>query len=49
VSLQEEKNGGQDFFALRLWDIAGNIATTNRIMEKWKSQLNSAGQKGPEK
>lgn len=31
-----------------LGDIVGNLATTNRIMDKWISQLNSAGQTGPE-
>ena len=40
--------GQMEFSPSDFGDILANLATTNRAMDKWMSQLNSAGQKGPE-
>jgi len=40
--------GRTEFSPSDFGDILANLATTNRAMDKWMSQLNSAGQKGSE-
>ena len=39
---------GRNFLPSDFGDVLANLATTNRVMDKWMLWLDSAGQKGPE-
>ena len=39
---------GRNFSASEIGDVLANLATTSRAMDKWMSQLDSAGRKCPE-
>jgi hypothetical protein len=39
---------GRNFSPSEIGDVLANLATTSRAMDKWMSQLDSAGRKCPE-
>jgi len=49
VALQEEKTCGWIFPLLGFGDVLANLAITSRATHKWTSQLDSGGQKGPDR